>query len=625
MRYLLVLLLSTAAYGALPTINGKNDRSIANMILNPSCAKNDANITDTDSIVSRNTSSPLDAPADCAVDADADTEYAEWTSEDLSADAAYLSGQNCVAKISYSGDASLYEFSAYIGSNKVNSSTMLNASSGARQDILNFPCGDLTDDPTVRVTATDNAAAAINVARVFVGDADNIGSVAQAEVVGTATIPTTASCQWNGSSGSTYSGYSADSDCPTATVTGKASAPATKVPAIRFADGLSAGNYLVQATGAFIGNKGDQANAKCEWSFSDGTNTFGYLNGENTNFNRNGPLVGYLNLDSAVGDTTIEIEYAIHTAGTSSCQLTVDSQNEELQITVIRIPTASEQVFTPDLADLTGFVKSVATSGCAWSTTSASMASFSADADCPDMTVSGNATTPATKIPAFIAPNLLPGRYFVIAGGDFRAEESTSGNQQCSLEIYDGSNSGGISGIIQSPNQGRDATSTVVGQFEYDSTQSNVQFEVRARRDSGNATCVVRGTPNDLTFTLIPLSQGTPAPLLTDSVTLGGGTGLRKVEGSAKLNCDASSAITSNPLSMISSIGNVASGKCDVTLTTGFFNSTPFCSMTNQDTTNPKIIALTVSSATDLDWQSQEDTGSDSSIIQGTLTCWEYR
>lgn len=45
----------------------------------------------------------------------------------------------------------------------------------------------------------------------------------------------------------------------------------------------------------------------------------------------------------------------------------------------------------------------------------------------------------------------------------------------------------------------------------------------------------------------------------------------------ARLNCDAGSAITSQNGTWISSIGNISAGACAVTLTTGVFSATPWC------------------------------------------------
>lgn len=149
-----------------------------NLVLNPSCAKNTDNITDADSIVTANDATALTQDGDCAIDADASGEFAEWDVVDASADARFLDTQNCEAKIYYEGDASDYDFEVYIGSNEVNSVSLLNASNGyPLPQSLNFPCGDLTNDPKIRITSTDAGAAAINVAKLYVGVATNVGSV----------------------------------------------------------------------------------------------------------------------------------------------------------------------------------------------------------------------------------------------------------------------------------------------------------------------------------------------------------------------------------------------------------------------------------------------------------------
>src|SRR5690606_26569154 len=77
--------------------------------------------------------------------------------------------------------------------------------------------------------------------RTKIGDNDNIGTVQQATFFGSVTTPSTASCLWG--PGTSFNSFSADSDCPVATAAGNASAPATKIPAITFAN-MPAGEYL---------------------------------------------------------------------------------------------------------------------------------------------------------------------------------------------------------------------------------------------------------------------------------------------------------------------------------------------------------------------------------------------
>lgn len=528
-------LFSQVAFGALEQTTAKVApflSSETNMVLNPSCAKNDSNITDADAIVSRNTTNALDNGSDCAIDADADTEFAEWASVDLSASADYLSDQNCEASMYVDGDASLYTMDVYIDTALQASVEMPDASSGPRKVRVNFPCGDLTDDPKVRVTSTSASAAAINVARVYLGAATNIGP---------ANLPTV------------------------------------------FSALVSSGGVITNQTGDWLDS--------CSWA-SAGVLDCLAKEGVFTQVpNCTAVNQGSRGVMSFVAATSNAIELDFQSRNTTTDAAASDSVVVSCQKAGADFE-ATRQAVTPDLADLSGFAKHEAASACSWVSTSATMAVYSADSDCTTPTVSGNLTAPATKIPAAIATTIKPGKYMVLVGGDFRAEVSTSGNQQCSFEVYDGTSSGGISSNLQGPNLGRDTSTTIVGQFEYDSLQTNVQFQIRARRDTGNGNCSVTATPADLTFTLIPLSQGTPAPLLTDSVTTTGG-GIERIVR-ADVECDGSSQVLATSGDWLATIGNISSGQCAYTFESGVFSDEPACTAISTGSSAETLVGLKI-------------------------------
>ena len=65
-------------------------------------------------------------------------------------------------------------------------------------------------------------------------------------------------------------------------------------------------------------------------------------------------------------------------------------------------------------ATLWGTITWASTANCAWSTTSGTFVTLSADADCPDPTATGNLTAPSTKVPGFTT-NFPPGHYVIEA------------------------------------------------------------------------------------------------------------------------------------------------------------------------------------------------------------------
>ena len=88
------------------------------------------------------------------------------------------------------------------------------------------------------------------------------------------------------------------------------------------------------------------------------------------------------------------------------------------------------------------------------------------------------------------------------------------------------------------------------------------------------------------------------APLIKNSV-VNSSDGVTSTEA-AHINCDASSAVLSQHGSWVSSVGNVASGACAVTITTGIFSSTPYCWAIMNDSgfaaTNYSLVVIPASS-----------------------------
>lgn len=312
--------------------------------------------------------------------------------------------------------------------------------------------------------------------------------------------------------------------------------------------------------------------------------------------------------DVVVGDT-------IQVTADSSSDTSYDvSTGGGTYFYVTRYPTASQTIMRGDTSDVSGWLKYAGTASCQWSTSSASMAAFAADTDCATPTVSGNVTAPGTKIPGFVVTNLPPGKYKVEARSSFAAQQSTSGNAGCSYEIYDGTNSGSGAVLGDLVSAGRDYGNVVSGNFEYTSKQSSVTFQVRGKLITGNGTCdiVANATNADFEIVLIPLSQALPRPFIPSSV-FAGRQSVVKV-GAAKLNCDSGSAILTNPDSMVASIGNISTGTCTVTLTTGYFSAAPICTVTLAEASAArlKMVNVLVNSATSIEIDSREGSTSGS-------------
>lgn len=144
-----------------------------------------------------------------------------------------LYGTNCLGRVKYKTTESTvpYVLEVIDGSSNVLASATLNASSSfIFSDPVSFNCpSSSTFALRVRTNSSAGNPAIIYLDEFFLGGNHLISNVSNAVLVGTLENAATASCAWSSSS-SSYADFSADSDCPTPSVTGAVTAPGTKVP-----------------------------------------------------------------------------------------------------------------------------------------------------------------------------------------------------------------------------------------------------------------------------------------------------------------------------------------------------------------------------------------------------------
>jgi hypothetical protein len=528
----LALLLSFSIWAS----NGFETRSIyqlpnqsgveTNLIMNPSCLGHAEFIfTDSGGAVSRNTTDPLTDFGDCEISGTGVGSEVSFLGVQPSVYFRYVQGQRCEATIHYKGDASKWKFVMEAGQTAQREIQLTNTGTDTRIAFLSDDCEDINNPYEIKLIATDSTPATFNVIKATLGPTPKrgFGEIKQSFDFGSLTYAAASNCEWSTSSTSTTPpAFAADSDCATPTVTGYVEAPSTKIPAFVIPAGSPSGTYNIEAIGHFATSR-NAASSNSVFFVYDGSS---YSNaqfvgisseGSTSAGNRTPSLLATYRYTSKSTDTLLEIRGYASTSGSSPLTI-VRAVENDLAFNVTYLPDSSQIVVRGDVSDLTGFAKSPATADCNWSTTSATMASFAADADCPALTTGGNAASPATKIPAFVAPNLLPGKYQVVAFGLMGGDQSTSGTQGCNFEIWDGTSSGGAQRSATQANTGTSYITSLTGSFEYSAKQSDVTFQIRAQRTGGNASCVVSGASVDLSFTLIPLSQGLPRPFIPGSV-----------------------------------------------------------------------------------------------------------
>lgn len=181
-----------------------------------------------------------------------------------------LTGQSCLARIYYKGGSANYVLRVLDGSNNtIVSKTFDGAATNTQQLTQNFICPS-SGSFKLRVESLA-ATSLISLDRMYLGDADNLTQLSQAQFFGEAAWPNASACTWSATQ-SVYADFGSNSNCtfPSGSnLRGNAIAPATKVPAIRFAS-LPPGDYLFIARGGFY--KPTNAGAYTSYRFHDGTN-----------------------------------------------------------------------------------------------------------------------------------------------------------------------------------------------------------------------------------------------------------------------------------------------------------------------------------------------------------------
>ena len=216
-----------------------------------------------------------------AANLDAGTLSGSWdsnaSSQTLISSVSYTNGggptlRNMVASCDFKCDSGTctHTITADDGTNNLATpQTITSSTTGFIRTSVNFIA---PTSGTIRLTVTSVASnePTLYIDQCYLGSADgiNLSQVSQAALFGTATWVGASSCTWTTTS-STFANYTANTNCSAPTVTGSATAPGTKIPAIVFPS-LPVGHYLIVATGNFWNLAG--AAGVAYWRFSDGTN-----------------------------------------------------------------------------------------------------------------------------------------------------------------------------------------------------------------------------------------------------------------------------------------------------------------------------------------------------------------
>lgn len=270
---------------------------------------------------------------------------ASWTpsgAQTLTSDAVTiptgLRQTNCEMSFYYTTTSSLYTAQVYDGTNVVASQALAAVTAATGKFVrMNFVCPS-SGTLAFRLSAS-GAASEIILDQAKIGDASNIGNVAQASHYGALTWAKTTNCLWSQSADS-YTTYPVDSDCPTPTAKGNASAPATKKPAITFAN-LPVGEFVIVGTGNFY-SSGGSANS-VGWRIHDGTTASDQEGQARSDVSNVWPTIEWrFSNTTARTNVTFDIQSKDLSAGAQDNY--IDVRDGSFSIDVYYFPSAQSQV-----------------------------------------------------------------------------------------------------------------------------------------------------------------------------------------------------------------------------------------------------------------------------------------
>lgn len=254
-----------------------------------------------------------------------------------------LQGRNCLARIHYKGGSSNLTLQAIDGSANVLAAQTLGASTGYTTQSVSFVCPS-SGDIALRILSSASSAV-IYLDNAHVGENFLLGEVSQATQYGTLSYAGTALCTWSVTGNDTFGSFPADTDCPSAVVSGEATAPGTKIPGITFTN-MPPGKYRVVAVGSLYDSVSNSV--PCAFRFTDGTNhtSPGLINASGTTSTH--PVIEGDFTYTTAANRTIELQ-ATGSNGSETCQILNEiPASRALKISVYRFPTSTELAFRPE-------------------------------------------------------------------------------------------------------------------------------------------------------------------------------------------------------------------------------------------------------------------------------------
>jgi hypothetical protein len=592
-----------------------------NYVKNPSAVYNVSGITLSSATGTRDTDTAdkLDGKASWLCDSSSQNGYCEWDSNTIQE--GDKTG-NCEAKAQFKGDASLYKLQIHDGSNVLASSSVLPNVTDWTSVSVNYPCGTTRK---VRLTQTESGTgAAVNIGRVYWGQATNLGVANQSQSCQTVTM--TSSWVTN-TTVTAIECRAADRAFYRVKAAVAGGAPTAATLTFTLPSGRVIDTTKLIGTAAAISPLGDgRAN-------DSGSNIYGvgvaYSNSTTVTLRSVQAGTTYVDFNAALTNSapfsfndgdSVEAQFEVPIVGWGAQAVVNDNitpwyidakiggANPDLgtsnQTSYVGIESAS-LTMTPTSGSAPVGIMCSSTNAAASPTTGTSVCSSGSES------LSANFNIPNAGVYE-VCWNFS--HYVRVDQGEsayayFQTYETPTNAQTLTTAglnvLSSGSQGMGISGGVDQDSvfplrhcsnfnwtsSGTKGVRLMYTQVITGAVDTNVIYGDESGTSNGSRR---------ITLTVNPVTASSPMPLLTGSVT-SNSSGLERIER-AYVNCDASSVITSQSGSWISSIGNISSNRCTVTIAAGIFSSAPTCTAQVADSSINTVYStnLNVVSATSL-------------------------
>ena len=497
----------------------------SNFIKNPNAQTNIADVTVSNATVTRSTTTPLVATSEFLVTTSTSTGSATWSTRTFDAG---MKGQNCEARFTYRG-FSVGSTTAQIlqGANVVAQLT-LTPSTDPRIASINFPCGDLSSATTFRLQqATASLTGTNEIGGIYIGLATNMANVAQAEFVGSVTLPGGTNCIPTSTS-TTYALMTGATNCGTASYTGNLQNFSQDPFGFEIRN-LKLGTYQVVVSGSGFGLN---SNGESRFYLQDTTNSISSMQKR---------LYTAAAGESVFSNETFTLEYTSQPSSTATFRfyaLKSPSGNASFygnatnfRISVYRFPSSSELVVTPERQNVFGGVK-LQGSGTSNTVTSAAWTKFTSVSTLT-RTVFGKAKVESNNDHSITIENMPVGSYYISYTGLLGVDQPGSGSTTyCRFALADSATGGWQIAGAQVVSTG-DATSVnqevdgqTIGGIYTNTSVGTRTFFLQGYRTAGAGRCYVyTDVATGSTISVIPLDQPSNSALYVQGPVLGAQTG----------------------------------------------------------------------------------------------------